>query len=51
MFVASVFSVTERSGNNVQGKFNVENVTYLEEQPDAMEVDGGNTAPPDGSTD
>ncbi|TPX36611.1 hypothetical protein SmJEL517_g01157 [Synchytrium microbalum] len=40
MFVAAVFSVTDKSGNNSQGKFNTDNVTYVEDQPYTMEVDG-----------
>ncbi|TPX49683.1 hypothetical protein SeLEV6574_g01312 [Synchytrium endobioticum] len=47
MFVAAIFPVTEKSGNNVQGKFNVDNMTYLEDQPDVMLVDSGAAAPQD----
>ncbi|KAJ3300665.1 hypothetical protein HK104_008599 [Borealophlyctis nickersoniae] len=47
LFMASVYSLSERSGVNLRGEFNVENVTHYEgegEADTAMDVDGDETA-------
>ncbi|KAI9353255.1 THO complex, subunit THOC1 [Zopfochytrium polystomum] len=43
LFLTSAYPLTERSGVNLRGDFNVDNVTFYDEDeipPDAMDVDG-----------